>query len=425
MEKAAIKKDLPKIKERKFELHPSAGSHFPFFNTFTSMPILFTDDNYKAAPLYPLTLTRRISELRLGILTIQQKWERLLGQSASHLWQGDYLDTEESVKLSPDMLQGNYLLLSGNLLPNPELVEIIKQLRLGQCLMDEQGGALAIAFKSTNVRANGNIRLEEALTVTGGIARLEHPWQLFQWNTCEIHADVELLTNGRKSGPISNTNRVINPQHIFLEPGAVVEYALLNASEGPIYIGKNALVMEGCLLRGPIALCEGTVLKMGTKVYGGTTLGPYCTGGGEIKNSLLLGFSNKAHDGYLGDSVIGEWCNLGAGTSNSNVKNNAGEVRYGDGPVIGNKGGLLMGDYSKAAINTAFNTATTVGVCANVFGSGLTPKQIPNFAWGMDRETQYGLEKALTDIDNWKKMKGHALTDSDKKILKHIFAQSS
>ena len=184
--------------------------------------------------------------------------------------------------------------------------------------------------------------------------------------------------------------------------------------------------MEGSLLKGPIAICEGAVVKMGTKIYGATTIGPFCTVGGEIKNAVLFGYSNKAHDGYLGDSVLGEWCNLGAGTTNSNVKNNAGEVKYcvdGDKKVIsaGTKGGLLMGDYSKAAINTSFNTGTMVGVCCNIIAPGLTPKFIPNFSWGADGITSYKLDKALIDIDNWKKLRGLNISDREKQVLTAIY----
>ena len=211
-----------------------------------------------------------------------------------------------------------------------------------------------------------------------------------------------------------------------MEAGAKVENCTLNAAEGPVYIGKNATIMEGSMIRGPVAICDGAVVKMGAKIYGATTIGPFCTAGGEIKNSVLFGFSNKAHDGYLGDSVLGEWCNLGAGTTNSNVKNNAGEVKYwvdADKKEIsaGIKGGMLMGDYSKAAINTSFNTGTVVGVCCNVVTPGLTPKLIPNFSWGADGITKYKLNKALLDIDNWKKLKGATITEREKQILTDIY----
>jgi UDP-N-acetylglucosamine diphosphorylase/glucosamine-1-phosphate N-acetyltransferase len=220
---------------------------------------------------------------------------------------------------------------------------------------------------------------------------------------------------------------VINPSQVFIEEGAVVEHCILNASEGSIYIGKNALLMEGSMLRGPVAICENAVVKMGSKLYSGTTIGPNCTAGGEIKNSILTANSNKAHDGYLGDSLVGEWCNMGAGTSNSNIKNTAGNIKLQLGKIIvdaGVKFGMLMGDYSRAAINTSFNTGTVVGVCCNVFNNGLTPKYIPDFSWGCNDGIKYELPKAFKDIDNWKKLKGQSITETEKKILEDISKNS-
>ncbi len=217
-----------------------------------------------------------------------------------------------------------------------------------------------------------------------------------------------MITSGRKS-----ENPSVLPimrsiaENIFIEAGAKLDFSILNAESGPIYIGKNAEVQEGCLLRGPISIGEGSRVKMGTKIYGATTIGPYCLAGGEIKNSVLMAFSNKGHDGYFGDSVIGEWCNLGAGTSNSNLKNNASPVKIwskkdNDFVIAGTKCGLLMGDYSRCAINTSFNTGTVVGVCCSIFGNPFPPKFIDNFTWG---DKKYIFEKAVTDINNWKKLK--------------------
>ncbi|MEO5561855.1 MAG: hypothetical protein ABIR18_00445 [Chitinophagaceae bacterium] len=216
----------------------------------------------------------------------------------------------------------------------------------------------------------------------------------------------------------------MNPKNIFIEKGAKVEHSILNASAGPIYIGRNAEVMEGCMIRGPFAMGDNSVLKMGTKIYGPTALGPYCVFGGEVKNSVVFGYSNKAHDGYLGDSVIGEWCNMGAGTSNSNMKNNASEVRVWTpkGQIVaGMKCGVMMGDYSRTAINTSINTGTVVGVCCNVFGTGLSPKYIPSFSWGSEGVNRYDYEKALQDIAAWKKLKTQDVSDNEKSILKYIF----
>ncbi|HVV06084.1 MAG TPA: putative sugar nucleotidyl transferase [Puia sp.] len=255
---------------------------------------------------------------------------------------------------------------------------------------------------------------------------LTRPWHIFRLNAEALVDDFTLLTSGRLSQPIPSSVQAIAPENIFIEEGAVLQHCILNASAGPIYIGANAEIMEGSLIRGPFALCEGATVKLGTKIYGATTIGPYSIVGGEIKNSVIFGYSNKGHDGYLGDSVIGEWCNLGAGTSNSNLKNNAAEVKawdQGSGQFIaaGGKCGLLMGDYSRSAINTSFNTGTVVGVCCNVFGEGLTPKYIPSFSWGYENNPGYQLERALRDIDSWKRFKGQTLTDAEIKKLKYIY----
>ncbi len=257
---------------------------------------------------------------------------------------------------------------------------------------------------------------------------IRYPWHIFLHNGAAIAEDFELVTAGRESQPIPSSVQVIGPGSIFIEEGARLQYCFLNASTGPIYIGRNAEVMEGALIRGPFACCEGATVKMGSKIYGATTLGPYCTGGGEIKNSVFFGYSNKGHDGYLGDAVIGEWCNLGAGVSASNLKNNAGEIGVwhpaSQKPIAaGQKCGLLMGDYSRVAVNTAFHTGTMVGVCCNIFGEGLPPKYVPDFSWGRDGHTRYEWDKALRDIGNWKKLKNQTLTDQEILTLSHIFEQ--
>ena len=234
-----------------------------------------------------------------------------------------------------------------------------------------------------------------------------------------------MITNERHSQPIPPSNRVIGNENIFLEEGARVEHTILNASNGPIYIGKNAEIMEGCMVRGPFALCEGAVLKMGAKVYGATTIGPYCVAAGEIKNSVLFDHSNKAHDGYLGDSVIGSWCNLGAGTTNSNLKNTAGPVKVwfnaaSEYITVGDKCGLLMGDYSRSAINTSFTTGSLIGLCCHIFGNYFPPKLVANFTWGKER---YIFDKLLVDINNWKKLKGSKLTEQETETLQQLYSQ--
>jgi UDP-N-acetylglucosamine diphosphorylase / glucose-1-phosphate thymidylyltransferase / UDP-N-acetylgalactosamine diphosphorylase / glucosamine-1-phosphate N-acetyltransferase / galactosamine-1-phosphate N-acetyltransferase len=312
--------------------------------------ISFNDSSIKEQ-LYPFAVTRNAADIRVGIMTIREKWERTNTPAP------------------------NELILPGIIDP------ISKQINT--------------AFD---------------------IVRL-NDWALRQ--------DFALITKDRASQPISSTNNIIAPENIFIEEGAKLEYCIINASTGPVYIGRNAEIMEGSMIRGPFAICEGSIVKMGAKIYGATTIGPYSVAGGEIKNSVIFGHSNKAHDGYLGDSVLGEWCNLGAGTTNSNVKNTAGEVKLWNNADksyngVGMKAGLLMGDYSRAAINTSFNTGTVAGICCNIFGEGFPPKYIPDFSWGNER---YELEKAIKDIDNWKKLKGSTITEEEKAILKILYNQ--
>ncbi|MEO6915379.1 MAG: putative sugar nucleotidyl transferase [Chitinophagaceae bacterium] len=329
----------------------------------------FIDGQGVREMLFPFAEIRPVEEIRVGILSIKEKWQLILPC-------------------------GYDVAIPSNLLPNH--------------------------------RHRQEIITSGHFTRAADDVYLERPWQIFQANATEIMHDFDLLTQHRVSQPLPASNRVLGQGHIFIEPGAIVECATINASAGPVYIGKNAEIMEGCLIRGPLALCEGAVLKMGAKVYGATTIGPYGVAGGEIKNSVIFGYSNKGHDGYLGDSVIGEWCNLGAGVSNSNLKNNAGEVRVYDhstGQKIsaGIKCGLLLGDYSRAAINTTFNTGTITGICCNIFGAGLTPGYIPSFSWGAFAHERYDFDKAIRDIRNWKQLKKQLLTDIEISRLRHIF----
>ena len=390
------------------------------------LKIIFTEEYCKPGNLHPFTYTRQIQDIRIGILTIREKWERYFNTQSANKWEDHYLDNEQSIKIEKGIGNDDYLLIHANVLPTKAIINKIKKLQHGEFLTSGKEGGMAYKFSKKEVLGLHKIKINKSVEFKEELKVVHYPWQIFQLNDWAIKADFELITSGRKSKTISKTNKLINPSQIFVEAGAKMEHCILNAADGPIYIGKNAIVMEGSLLRGPIAICDGAVVKMGTRIYGATTVGPFCTVGGEIKNSVLFGFTNKAHDGYLGDSVLGEWCNLGAGTSNSNVKNNAGEVKYcvdADKKEMsaGTKGGLLMGDYSKAAINTSFNTGTVVGVCCNLITPGLTPKLIPNFSWGVDGITNYKLNKALLDIDNWKKLKGLTITDREKQILTDIY----
>ena len=388
--------------------------------------IIFTEEYCKPGNLHPFTYTRHIQDIRIGILTIREKWERYLKMPSADKWQAHYLDDEHSIKIEKSIGKDDFFMVHANVLPTKAIISKIKKLENGSFLSSATEGGFAYKFSHKEILDLHKIKINKPVDYKNEIHVLHYPWQIFQLNNWALRQDYDLITTGRKSRSISKTNKIINPSQVFIEPGAKVEYCILNAADGPIYIGKNASIMEGSLLRGPVAICEGAIVKMGAKIYGATTVGPFCIVGGEIKNSVLFGFSNKAHEGYLGDSVLGEWCNLGAGTSNSNLKNTAGEVKYcvdSDKKEIsaGNKGGLLMGDYSKAAINTSFNTGTVVGVCCNIMAPGLTPKLIPNFSWGADGITKYRLDKALIDIDNWKKLKGLTISDREKQILTDIY----
>jgi UDP-N-acetylglucosamine diphosphorylase/glucosamine-1-phosphate N-acetyltransferase len=386
--------------------------------------IIFTEEFCQPENLYPFTLTRQIQDIRIGILTIREKWERILGLTSFDRLEDDYKDLDRSIHLEEIGEGDTCFMIHGNVLPTPKLVKTLKKLKDGEFISVNGNTGVIFRFSKKQIQEPNKIKVSKAITIRDDIKAIQFPWNIFQLNDYAIREDFQLLTQKRKSQKISKTNKVTNSRNIFIEKGATVEHCFLNAEDGPIYIGKNALVMEGSAIRGPFACGEGAVIKMNTRIYGATTIGPYCTIGGEIKNSVFFAYSNKAHDGYIGDSVIGEWCNMGAGTTNSNIKNNASIVKVWTpkGEMnAGQKCGVFMGDYSKTSINTSINTGTVIGVSSNVFGQGLTPKYIPNFSWGCEGVRRYELEKAFVDINDWKKLKGHSLTDNEKTILTYIF----
>lgn len=388
--------------------------------------IIFTEEYCQPENLYPFTLTRQIQDIRVGILTIREKWEHLLGLPSFDRYEDDYKDLDRSVAIEDAVDDGACIMIHGNILPSPKLIKAIHRLNDGEFISVNGDAGIVFRITRKEISEKHKIAVKKSITIKEDVKTLRHPWDIFQLNDWAIRQDFEMLTKKRKSQPIPKSNRFVDPQNIFLEKGAKVQHSTLNASAGPIYIGKNAEIMEGAVIRGPFAMGEGATLKMGAKVYGATTLGPYCIAAGEVKNSVMFGYSNKAHDGYLGDSVIGEWCNMGAGTTNSNMKNNAGDVRLWTpkGQIVaGKKCGVMMGDYSRTAINTSINTGTVIGVSCNVFGSGLTPKYIPNFSWGSEGVKRYEFEKALEDIEGWKTLKAHSITENEKSILKYIFKQ--
>ncbi len=390
----------------------------------TMRKIVFTEEFCTPGNLFPFTLTRQIQDIRIGILTIREKWEQQLGLVSFDKFEDDYKDLDRAIKLDKTIGDDVIYLIHGNTLPTKKIVKQVKKLKPGEFLSVPETESFVYCISQKEVLDENNIKVGKPVEIEEELKEINFPWNIFNLNAWAIEQDFELLTSDRKSQKISTTNNVNSLSEIFIEKGAVVECSYLNANEGPIYIGKNAQVMEGSMLRGPVVICEEAVVKMGAKIYGGTTVGPKCTVGGEIKNSVLFGNSNKAHDGYMGDSVIGEWCNWGAGTSNSNIKNNASGIIVWtpNGPVnVGLKCGVFMGDYSRTAINTSINTGTVIGACVNIFGGDLTPKYIPSFSWGNDGLERYDLDKAFIDITNWKLLKGSALTSSEKSILQHIF----
>ncbi len=386
--------------------------------------IIFTEEFCQPENLYPFTLTRQLQDIRVGILTIREKWEKILGLPSFDKKEDDYKDLGRSVNLDEAVTDGVCFMIHGNVLPTPKLVKAIKKLKNGEFIATASGDSIVFRFTKNEVIDKYKVKVGNQVTLKEEIVTIKYPWYINNMNDKAISDDFELLTKKRRSQKISSTNSVIKKSQVFLEKGARMEHCIINASAGPVYIGKDAEVMEGSIIRGPFAMGEKACLKMGAKVYGATTLGPGCVAGGEIKNAVLFGYSNKAHDGYLGDSVIGEWCNMGAGTTNSNLKNNASEVKIWTpkGEMnAGKKCGVIMGDYSRTVINTSINTGTVIGVCCHVQGQGLTPKYIPNFSWGSDGVTRYEFKKALLDIGGWKQLKGESMNDEEVSILKYIF----
>lgn len=390
--------------------------------------ILFDDEDSRKLFL-PLTYTRPIGELRMGILSIREKWEKWLNGKLSYITQ-DYLTEKFPIQIADD----NYI-INSTFLPNKQLSSIIKTLNQNEALL--QNGEL-VATRLNAQQMDLLLRDEEISELQGyeledlEVLKLSKLADLFLLNDAAIRLDFDLLTASRSSQELDESNLIKGADQIFVEEGAEVSCSILNASTGPIYIGKNVKILEGCALRGPIAICDNTVLKMGAKVYGATTLGPYSKVGGEIKNSIMFGYSNKGHEGYLGDSIIGQWCNMGAGTNVSNMKNNYSEVKqwsYASNeyrPTGLKFCGLVMGDHSKCGINTMFNTGTVVGICTNVFGGGFPPKFIPSFSWGgaAGFET-YEIDKAFEMAERVMERREQEFSVTDRLIMVRLFEDTA
>ena len=377
--------------------------------------ILF--DN-KREDFYPLSLTRPIAEFRLGVLTIKEKWGSYFDSVST--FSNDYL----AEKFNTKEIKEDNIWINSQLLPSKDIVTEIKSLRVGEVLKKE---SIILAFRNSefssdelnNVESNSDFSFLSSIT------------DIFSLNGEEIMADIALmnLQNNMKSlDEITDSNIKSGKYPVYVEEGATIENCYINSSEGPVYIGKNAHIMQGSMLRGPFAICDNSVVKMGAKIYGGTTIGPFCKVGGEINNSVFFGYSSKAHDGFLGNSIIGQWCNLGADTNNSNLKNNYDDVKiwnYGSESFL-QTGlqfcGLIMGDHSKCGINTMFNTGTVVGVGANIFGSGFPRNFIPSFSWGGSSGfIIHKLEKFFSTAEKVMKRRNIPFTDIDKQVLLEIY----
>ncbi|MDC0098949.1 putative sugar nucleotidyl transferase [Crocinitomicaceae bacterium] len=366
------------------------------------------DDNGKHLEFAPLTLTRSVGDLRVGILTNAERWKLLVPDAEISFATEDYL--QNKFPKAQDVIRVNACVI-----PNQNIVDQVRTLKPGEDLLVGENWIAGTNGKGSFLTLSGEMPIV-----------LKKRWDLFEKNGAILKQDFDLITKGRTTVQLSSTNTIIgDPNLIFLEEGATVEAATLNTKSGPIYIGKNAEVMEGSLLRGPIAMCESAVFKLGTKVYGPTTLGPFCKVGGEVTNVIFQAYSNKGHDGFLGNSLIGEWCNIGADTNSSNLKNNYGKVKtysYQDQVLIQTDVqfmGLVMGDHSKCGINTMFNTATVVGVSSNVFGAEFPAKFVPSFTWGTVGE-KYNFDKALESANNMMDRRGITLSKAEISILKYI-----
>ena len=372
--------------------------------------------------LLPFTFTRPVADILIGILTIRQKWELYLGSTTTTV-------TEEYLSEKYPMVEMEQnVMINASFLPNPTLVTMIQNLESNQAIFK---GDEVIAFFTDEEQDEVDFDTYEILDYTGDCLAVEHTWDIFSKNDAALRADFEFLTQDRKSQPIPKSVNVIAPENIFIEEGAKLEFVTLNAATGPIYIGKNAEIMEGSVIRGPFALCEGAGVKLATKVYGATTVGPYSKIGGEVNNSVLFAYSNKGHDGFLGNSVLGEWCNIGADSNNSNLKNNYEEVKLWCYETEGfaKTGlqfcGLMMGDHSKCGINTMFNTGTVVGVSANIFGSGFPRNFVPSFSWGGAAGfTTYTTSKAFATAKLVMSRRNVEFDEKEQAILEHVFEET-
>ena len=373
--------------------------------------------------LLPFTYTRPVADIRVGILTIREKWEKMLGFTSSTVTEDYLIDKFPMIEMEQNIF------INASVLPTKHLVSLIKNLSENKALFIDDEPLAFFAKEDQEI----DFETFDVLPYTNDdILRIENTWDIFKLNGEAIKRDFKLLTTDRESQLIPEMTVAFNKDQIFIEEGAILPLCSLNANDGPIYIGKNSEIMEGSMIRGPFALCENATIKMGAKIYGATTIGPHSKIGGEVNNCVIFGYSNKGHDGFLGNSVLGEWCNIGADTNNSNLKNNYAEVRLWDYETEGfaKTGlqfcGLMMGDHSKCGINTMFNTGTVVGVSTNIFGSGFPRNFIPSFSWGGSAGMiTYKTDKAFEVAKVVMSRRDIAFTEVDVQILEHVFEETS
>lgn len=382
--------------------------------------ILLFDDPAIRGSLLPFTFTRPVADIRVGILKASEKWNKLTGAQISFLTQ-DYLQKKFPRKTE------KALAVNGSWLPDAEALQALNSLKDDEALYF--GKVFLAGYIGETEKNLSFVAERRPVQLSSEPVLLQKTWQIFQFNGSEIRKDFALLTKGRTSQPVNDPHTIVyGADQIFIEEGAKIKAAVLNAEGGPIYIGKNAEIQEGALIRGPFALCEGSTVNMGAKLRGDTTVGPFSKVGGEISNSVIFGYSNKGHEGFLGNSVLGEWCNLGADTNTSNLKNNYAPVKLWDYTRGGfaNTGlqfcGLMMGDHSKCGINTMFNTGTVVGVGANIFGDGFPRNFIPSFSWGgaagVSTFTMVKFEETAKAVFG---RRGLEWTPAEKEILDKVF----
>ena len=380
------------------------------------MQIIVFDTSLTLRKLYPMSITRPVCDIRHGLFTLRE-WYGMYANMPVHAISAEYFPAE-----SDQFKVGPYLCMDSSVIPDDELMKKLLSLEPGISIEDANG---IIAYVSEAPPAFDRFPLFFRETIHAEkVARINHPIDWVKTNMQKLASDFKLLDQSLLQIVSADANRIFGDYPVWMDNGAKATGVFFNTEDGPVYLGKNALVMEGACIRGPVAILEGSMVKMGAQIYQGTTIGKFSVAGGEIKNSILGDYSNKAHHGYLGDSMIGRWCNLGAGTTNSNVKNNAGEVKMWSGEMkkevpAGKKAGMVMGDFSKTAINTGINTGTTIGACCSIHKPGFPQKHIPSFSWGPGEN--YDLHKALDDLENWFQFKKQPMEAGLPSILEHLW----